>query len=99
MNDPKMLLVPRNHSLARHDSVRIDALSEQEWIVRDEHPVADVPRRVCSEARFEPRIAFAARYGYRRSSGPVSLDWGPSHDSGGGSRIFFAVMIMIHPDR
>jgi hypothetical protein len=45
-NDPTMFLVPRNHSLAGHDSFRIDALSDQKWIVCDEDPLADVQRRV-----------------------------------------------------
>ncbi|GAB2715187.1 LysR family transcriptional regulator [Arthrobacter bambusae] len=75
MNDPTMLLVPRDHPVAARRSVRIDALSDQEWIVRDEHPVADVLRRVCRDAGFEPRIAFAAN-DYQETQGMVAAGIG-----------------------
>ncbi|MGM7778937.1 LysR family transcriptional regulator [Arthrobacter sp. KNU-44] len=75
MNDPTMLLVPSGHPLAARRSVRIDALSDQEWIVRDEHPVADVLRRVCRDAGFEPRIAFAAN-DYQETQGMVAAGIG-----------------------
>jgi DNA-binding transcriptional LysR family regulator len=55
--------------------VRIEDLREQEWIVRDEHPVADVLRRVCREAGFEPRIAFAAN-DYQETQGMVAAGIG-----------------------
>jgi molybdate transport repressor ModE-like protein len=75
MNDPTVLLVPRDHSLADRRSVQIEALQDQEWIVRDEHPVADVLRRVCRDAGFEPRIAFAAN-DYQETQGMVAAGIG-----------------------
>lgn len=75
MDDPTMLLVPRDHPMAGRRSVPIDALSDQEWIVRDEHPVADVLRRVCRDAGFEPRIAFAAN-DYQETQGMVAAGIG-----------------------
>jgi len=74
-NDPTVLLVPREHPIANLGSVRIDALSDQEWVVRDEHPVADVLRRVCRDAGFEPRIAFAAN-DYQETQGMVAAGIG-----------------------
>lgn len=75
MNDPTVLLVQRDHPLAEQESVRIEALRDQEWIVRDEHPVADVLRRVCRAAGFEPRIAFAAN-DYQETQGMVAAGVG-----------------------
>jgi DNA-binding transcriptional LysR family regulator len=75
MNDPTVLLVQRNHPLANRKSARIDTLRDQEWIVRDEHPVADVLRRVCRDAGFEPRIAFAAN-DYQETQGMVAAGIG-----------------------
>jgi DNA-binding transcriptional LysR family regulator len=75
MNDPTVLLVRRDHPIAERGSVRIHALSDQEWIVRDEHPVADVLRRVCRDAGFEPRIAFAAN-DYQETQGMVAAGIG-----------------------
>jgi len=75
MNDPTVLLVQRDHPIAERQSVRIDTLRDQEWIVRDEHPVADVLRRVCRDAGFEPRIAFAAN-DYQETQGMVAAGIG-----------------------
>ncbi len=75
MSDPTVLLVPRAHPIAGHRSVRIDTLSDQEWVVRDEHPVADVLRRVCRDAGFEPQIAFAAN-DYQETQGMVAAGIG-----------------------
>lgn len=75
MNDPTMLLVPNDHPVAARRSVRIDMLRDQEWIVRDEHPVADVLSRVCHDAGFEPRIAFAAN-DYQETQGMVAAGIG-----------------------
>ena len=74
-NDPTMLLVPRGHPIADLGSVRIGSLSDQEWVVRDEHPVADVLSRVCRDAGFEPRIAFAAN-DYQETQGMVAAGIG-----------------------
>lgn len=75
MDDPTVLLVPREHPLASGRAVPMDVLREQEWIVRDEHPVADVLRRVCRDAGFEPRIAFAAN-DYQETQGMVAAGIG-----------------------
>lgn len=75
MNDPTLLLVPHDHPVAGRRSARIEALKDQEWIVRDEHPVADVLRRVCRDAGFEPRIAFAAN-DYQETQGMVAAGIG-----------------------
>lgn len=75
MDDPTLLLVPNDHPVASRRSVRIDALQDQEWIVRDEHPVADVLRRVCRDAGFDPRIAFAAN-DYQETQGMVAAGIG-----------------------
>lgn len=75
MNDPTVLLVQRDHPIAKRQSVRINTLRDQEWIVRDEHPVADVLRRVCHDAGFEPRIAFAAN-DYQETQGMVAAGIG-----------------------
>ncbi|GAB3268514.1 LysR family transcriptional regulator [Sinomonas notoginsengisoli] len=75
MKDPTTLLVPREHAVAGRRSVRIEALRNEEWIVRDEHPVADVLRRVCRETGFEPRIAFAAN-DYQETQGMVAAGIG-----------------------
>jgi DNA-binding transcriptional LysR family regulator len=75
MNDPTVLLVQRDHPFAELGSVRIGTLKDQEWVVRDEHPVADVLRRVCRDAGFEPRIAFAAN-DYQETQGMVAAGIG-----------------------
>jgi DNA-binding transcriptional LysR family regulator len=75
MKDPTTLLVPRDHPVAGRRSVRVDTLEGEEWIVRDEHPVADVLRRICREAGFDPRIAFEAN-DYQETQGMVAAGIG-----------------------
>ncbi|GEB64587.1 LysR family transcriptional regulator [Sinomonas atrocyanea] len=75
LDDPTVLLVPREHALARGGPVRMGRLRDQEWVVRDEHPVADVLRRVCRGAGFEPRIALAAN-DYNETQGMVAAGIG-----------------------
>lgn len=75
MSDPTVLLVPRDHPAAELRSVSIDSLRDQEWVVRDEHPVADVLSRVCRDAGFEPQIAFAAN-DYQETQGMVAAGIG-----------------------
>lgn len=75
MEDPTVLLVPRAHPLASGGPVRVGTLREQEWVVRDEHPVADVLSRLCRGAGFEPRIAFAAN-DYNETQGMVAAGIG-----------------------
>lgn len=74
-SDPTLLLVPRDHPLAGRRSVRVDGLRDQQWVVRDEHPVADVLRRVCRSAGFEPQVAFAAN-DYQETQGMVAAGIG-----------------------
>lgn len=75
LRDPTLLLVPRDHPLAGRRSVRVDGLRDQQWVVRDEHPVADVLDRVCRSAGFAPRIAFAAN-DYQETQGMVAAGIG-----------------------
>ncbi|GAA2202595.1 LysR family transcriptional regulator [Sinomonas flava] len=75
MSDPTVLLVPREHPLADAGPVRVADLRDQEWVVRDEHPVADVLSRVCRDAGFEPRVAFAAN-DYQETQGMVAAGIG-----------------------
>lgn len=74
-SDPTLLLLPREHELAHARAVRVQALRDEQWIVRDEHPVADVLRRVCSAAGFEPSVAFAAN-DYQETQGMVAAGIG-----------------------
>lgn len=75
MSDPTLLLLPREHQLAHAPAVRAEALQDEHWIVRDEHPVADVLRRVCRSAGFEPSVAFAAN-DYQETQGMVAAGIG-----------------------
>ncbi|WP_406102629.1 LysR family transcriptional regulator [Streptomyces sp. NBC_01003] len=61
LEDPTVLVVPTSSPLVASDRVRLSELAGQEWIIRAEnHPVADVLRRACRQAGFEPRIAYAS---------------------------------------
>lgn len=73
--DPTLLLLPRSHPLAGVDVVRAEQLRDEQWVVRDEHPVADVLRRVCRRAGFEPEVAFAAN-DYQETQGMVAAGIG-----------------------
>ncbi|MDR6861620.1 LysR family transcriptional regulator [Phycicoccus sp. 3266] len=73
--DPTLLLLPRSHPLAGADVVRVEQLRDEQWVVRDEHPVADVLRRVCRRAGFEPDVAFAAN-DYQETQGMVAAGIG-----------------------
>lgn len=75
MSDPTLLLLPRDHPFAGAESVPVAALEDQMWIVRDEHPEADVLRRVCRTAGFEPEVAFAAN-DYQETQGMVAAGVG-----------------------
>jgi DNA-binding transcriptional LysR family regulator len=75
LRDPVLLLLPASHPLARKRSVALGALREEQWITRSEHPVADVLFRLCAEAGFEPRVAFAAN-DYQEAQGMVAAGIG-----------------------
>ncbi|MGO4604084.1 LysR substrate-binding domain-containing protein [Terrabacter sp. 2YAF2] len=75
MSDPTLLLLPREHELAHARAARVEDLRDQQWIVRDEHPVADVLRRLCQAAGFEPSVAFAAN-DYQETQGMVAAGIG-----------------------
>ena len=75
LDDPTTLIVSADHRLARRRSVRMDELADEEWIVRAEHPVADVLDRACLSAGFRPRIAFEAN-DYQEAQAMVSVQLG-----------------------
>jgi molybdate transport repressor ModE-like protein len=60
LDDPTALVVSRTHRLATTGSTTFAELGDEPWIVRADHPVAEVLTRSCREAGFEPRIAYRA---------------------------------------
>ncbi|GGV63573.1 LysR family transcriptional regulator [Streptomyces longisporoflavus] len=76
LEDPTVLVVPTSSPLVASDRVRLSDLAEQEWIIRAEnHPVADVLRRACRQAGFEPRIAYAS-HDYQEAQAMVAAGLG-----------------------
>ncbi|MFH8487804.1 LysR family transcriptional regulator [Streptomyces longisporoflavus] len=76
LEDPTVLVVPTSSPLVASDRVRLSDLAEQEWIIRAEnHPVADVLRRACHQAGFEPRIAYAS-HDYQEAQAMVAAGLG-----------------------
>ncbi|MFM9369952.1 LysR family transcriptional regulator [Streptomyces sp. Da 82-17] len=76
LDDPTVLVVSADSPLRAHKSVRLGDLAEQEWIIRaDNHPVADVLRRSCRQAGFEPRIAYAS-HDYQEAQAMVAAGLG-----------------------
>jgi DNA-binding transcriptional LysR family regulator len=62
--------------LRSHPAVRLGDLADQEWIIRaDNHPVADVLRRSCRQAGFEPRIAYSS-HDYQEAQAMVAAGLG-----------------------
>lgn len=73
LEDPTVLVVPTSSPLVSSDHVRLSDLADQEWIIRAEnHPVADVLRRSCRQAGFEPRIAYAS-HDYQEAQAMVAM--------------------------
>ncbi|MFD3477397.1 LysR family transcriptional regulator [Streptomyces sp. NPDC058695] len=76
LEDPTVLVVPTSSPLVASDRVRLSELAGQEWIIRAEnHPVADVLRRACRQAGFEPRIAYAS-HDYQEAQAMVAAGLG-----------------------
>ncbi|GAB2965079.1 LysR substrate-binding domain-containing protein [Amycolatopsis acidiphila] len=60
LDDPTTLIVSTAHRLAGRKSTTFAELAGEQWIVRDDHPVAEVLTRSCHAAGFEPSIAYRA---------------------------------------
>jgi DNA-binding transcriptional LysR family regulator len=60
LDDPTFLVVARTHPLAGRRAVTFAELAEEHWIVRADHPVAELLERSCRAAGFEPRISYRA---------------------------------------
>ncbi|MFF1360207.1 LysR family transcriptional regulator [Streptomyces sp. NPDC058297] len=76
LEDPTVLVVPTSSPLVASEHVRLSELAGQEWIIRAEnHPVADVLRRACRQAGFEPRIAYAS-HDYQEAQAMVAAGLG-----------------------
>ncbi|GAA1931782.1 LysR family transcriptional regulator [Streptomyces durmitorensis] len=76
LEDPTVLVVPASSPLVASDRVRLSELAAQEWIIRAEnHPVADVLRRACHQAGFEPRIAYTS-HDYQEAQAMVAAGLG-----------------------
>ncbi|WP_338692600.1 LysR family transcriptional regulator [Streptomyces sp. Q6] len=76
LEDPTVLVVPAGSPLVDSEHVRLSDLADQEWIIRAEnHPVADVLRRACRQAGFEPRIAYAS-HDYQEAQAMVAAGLG-----------------------
>lgn len=60
LDDPASLVVAHTHPLAGRRSVTFAELSGEHWIVRADHPVAELLERSCRAAGFEPRISYRA---------------------------------------
>lgn len=74
--DATVLIVGKEHRLARRKQVNMADLSEEEWIVRgDEHPVVEVLHRSSKAAGFTPRIAFEAN-DYQEAQAMASVGLG-----------------------
>ncbi|WP_179756230.1 LysR family transcriptional regulator [Kineococcus aurantiacus] len=62
LDDPSVLVVPRDGPLAGRSDVSIASLRDQPWIVRSRrHPVGEVLLRSCLARGFEPTIAYQAQ--------------------------------------
>ncbi|WP_017241805.1 LysR family transcriptional regulator [Streptomyces sp. SS] len=76
LDDPTVLVVPADSPLRTRPSVSLGDLADQEWIIRaDNHPVADVLRRSCRQAGFEPRIAYSS-HDYQEAQAMVAAGLG-----------------------
>lgn len=75
MRDPMLLLLPDGHRLAGSVGVDLADLRDDQWVTRAEHPVGSVLSRICSNAGYQPRIAFAAN-DYQEAQGMVAAGIG-----------------------
>ncbi|WP_433445916.1 LysR family transcriptional regulator [Streptomyces sp. CA-142005] len=60
LDDHTCLVVATSHPLAARHSAGFEELAEENWIVRGDHPVAELLTRSCRAAGFEPKIAYRA---------------------------------------
>ncbi len=60
LEDPMYLMVPAGHPLAGRERLKLDELSEEDWILGStvRCPDSVILERACLTAGFEPRIAF-----------------------------------------
>ncbi|WP_255462947.1 LysR substrate-binding domain-containing protein [Amycolatopsis sp. YIM 10] len=68
--------MPADSELLEQAEVSLTALAEQSWIIRaDNHPVAEVLRRSCRLAGFEPTIAYES-HDYQEAQAMVAAGLG-----------------------
>ncbi len=76
LDDPTVLVVPANSELLEQDAVGLADLADQPWITRaDNHPVAEVLRRSCRLAGFEPTISYES-HDYQEAQAMVAAGLG-----------------------
>ncbi|WP_433873441.1 LysR family transcriptional regulator [Saccharopolyspora sp. CA-218241] len=76
IDDPTVLVVPANSELLDSPVVSLAELAGQEWIIRaDNHPVAEVLRRSCRLAGFEPAISYES-HDYQEAQAMVAAGLG-----------------------
>jgi molybdate transport repressor ModE-like protein len=76
VNDPTVLVVPATSELLDESDITLGSLAKQHWIIRaDNHPVADVLRRSCRVAGFEPKIAYES-HDYQEAQAMVAAGLG-----------------------
>lgn len=73
--DPTVLLVGADHRFARRRRLRMADLADESWVVRADHPVAEVLRRSALAAGFEPRVSFRAN-DYQEAQAMVGVGLG-----------------------
>ncbi|GAA4616718.1 LysR substrate-binding domain-containing protein [Saccharopolyspora hordei] len=76
LDDPTVLVVPANSELLEEKTIELADLAEHQWIIRaDNHPVAEVLRRSCRLAGFEPRISYES-HDYQEAQAMVAAGLG-----------------------
>jgi DNA-binding transcriptional LysR family regulator len=76
LDDPTVLVVPANSDLLEKPDISLADLASQEWIIRaDNHPVAEVLRRSCRLAGFEPNISYES-HDYQEAQAMVAAGLG-----------------------
>ncbi|WP_031466412.1 LysR family transcriptional regulator [Sciscionella sediminilitoris] len=75
LDDPSMLVLPADSELLDR-RLRLADLAGQQWIIRaDNHPVAEVLRRSCRLAGFEPEISYES-HDYQEAQAMVAAGLG-----------------------
>lgn len=76
LDDPTMLVVPANSELLEEPDISLADLAGHKWIIRaDNHPVAEVLRRSCRLAGFEPMISYES-HDYQEAQAMVAAGLG-----------------------